>query len=138
MHNARKHFSLTFPATFLLIAAIVFGTLAALPGRAAAAVPKAAAAAASVRPIVFVHGFFGSGSQIQTQAKRFAGNGYPASYIEANDYDSLFFNNSTEQARQSLDKIESLDAQTIYFGHGEPWTGGAAAAVAEARTRRDR
>jgi dienelactone hydrolase len=113
VHNARKHFSLTFPATFLLIAAIVFGTLAALPGRAAAAVPKAAAAAASVRPIIFVHGFFGSGSQIQTQAKRFAGNGYPASYIEANDYDSLFFNNSREQVYAALDaRIARLKATT--------------------------
>ena len=113
MHIARKHFSLTFPATFLLIAAIVLGTLAALPGRAAAAVPKAAAAAASIRPIVFVHGFFGSGSQIQTQAKRFASNGYPASYIEANDYDSLFFNNSREQVYAALDaRIARLKAAT--------------------------
>ena len=48
------------------------------------------------------------------------------------------FNNSTEQARRSLDTIEPIDAETLYFGHGEPWTGGTAAAVAEARTRRDR
>ena len=48
------------------------------------------------------------------------------------------FNNSTEQARRSLDAIEPLDVQTLYFGHGDPWTGGAAAAVAEARTRKDR
>jgi glyoxylase-like metal-dependent hydrolase (beta-lactamase superfamily II) len=48
------------------------------------------------------------------------------------------FNNSTEQARRSLDRIEPLDVQTLYFGHGEPWTAGAAAAVAEARTRTDR
>jgi glyoxylase-like metal-dependent hydrolase (beta-lactamase superfamily II) len=48
------------------------------------------------------------------------------------------FNQSTEQARASLDRIESIDAQTLYFGHGDPWTGGAATAVAEARTRRDR
>jgi glyoxylase-like metal-dependent hydrolase (beta-lactamase superfamily II) len=48
------------------------------------------------------------------------------------------FNHSTEQARASLDRIEAIDAQTLYFGHGEPWTGGVAAAVAEARERRDR
>ena len=27
------------------------------------------------------------------------------------------------------------DAQMLYYGHGDPWRGGAAAAVAEARTR---
>lgn len=48
------------------------------------------------------------------------------------------FNHSTDQARQSLDRIEGIDAATLYFGHGKPWTGGAAAAVAEARTRKDR
>jgi glyoxylase-like metal-dependent hydrolase (beta-lactamase superfamily II) len=48
------------------------------------------------------------------------------------------FNQSTEQARASLDRIEALEAQTVYFGHGEPWTRGAAAAVAQARERRDR
>jgi glyoxylase-like metal-dependent hydrolase (beta-lactamase superfamily II) len=48
------------------------------------------------------------------------------------------FNQSTEQARRSLDRIEAIDADTLHFGHGDPYTGGAAAAVAEARTRRDR
>jgi glyoxylase-like metal-dependent hydrolase (beta-lactamase superfamily II) len=45
------------------------------------------------------------------------------------------FNNSTAQARASLGRIESIDAQTLYYGHGDPWTGGAAQAVAEARAR---
>jgi glyoxylase-like metal-dependent hydrolase (beta-lactamase superfamily II) len=45
------------------------------------------------------------------------------------------FNNSTARARASLERIESLDAETLYFGHGDPWTAGAAAAVAEARSR---
>jgi glyoxylase-like metal-dependent hydrolase (beta-lactamase superfamily II) len=45
------------------------------------------------------------------------------------------FSNSMAQARDSLARIESLDAQTLYYGHGDPWTGGAAAAVAEARAR---
>ncbi|GIJ49430.1 lipase [Virgisporangium aliadipatigenens] len=40
------------------------------------------------RPIVFLHGSAGSGLQYETQAKRFAGNGYPAEYIEAHEYDS--------------------------------------------------
>jgi glyoxylase-like metal-dependent hydrolase (beta-lactamase superfamily II) len=45
------------------------------------------------------------------------------------------FSNSMEQARASLARIEAIDAQTLYFGHGDPWTAGAAAAVAEARSR---
>jgi glyoxylase-like metal-dependent hydrolase (beta-lactamase superfamily II) len=45
------------------------------------------------------------------------------------------FNNSTAAARASLERIEQIDAGTLYFGHGEPWTGGCAAAVAEARER---
>ena len=45
------------------------------------------------------------------------------------------FSNSMAQARASLERIEGIDAQTLYYGHGDPWTGGAAAAVAEARAR---
>jgi glyoxylase-like metal-dependent hydrolase (beta-lactamase superfamily II) len=45
------------------------------------------------------------------------------------------FNNSTAQARASLGRMEGIDAQTLYFGHGDPWTGGAATAVAAARSR---
>ena len=37
------------------------------------------------------------------------------------------------QARGSLARIETIDAPTLYHGHGDPWTGGAAAAAAEAR-----
>lgn len=47
----------------------------------------------------------------------------------------IHFNNSTQRAYVSLDRIEGVDAQTLYFGHGDPWTAGAAAAVAEARSR---
>jgi glyoxylase-like metal-dependent hydrolase (beta-lactamase superfamily II) len=43
------------------------------------------------------------------------------------------FSNSMAQARQSLERVEALDAGTLYFGHGDPWTGGAAAAVQRAR-----
>jgi glyoxylase-like metal-dependent hydrolase (beta-lactamase superfamily II) len=43
------------------------------------------------------------------------------------------FSNSMAQARASLDRVEGVAADTLYFGHGDPWTGGAAAAVAHAR-----
>jgi dienelactone hydrolase len=39
--------------------------------------------------VIFVHGFSGGASQFQTQAKRLAGNGYPADRIEAHEYDSV-------------------------------------------------
>jgi glyoxylase-like metal-dependent hydrolase (beta-lactamase superfamily II) len=45
-------------------------------------------------------------------------------------------NVSTSQAYDSLSRIEQLDARTLYFGHGEPSTLGAATIVAEARARR--
>lgn len=39
-------------------------------------------------PIIFVHGGAGSGAQYQSQAMRFASNGYPADHIRVFDYDS--------------------------------------------------
>lgn len=65
------------------------------------------------RPIVFVHGFAGSGSQFETQAKRFAGNGYPAGIIEAHEYDSTFMVNTVDQVYAGLDaRIARLLSQT--------------------------
>jgi glyoxylase-like metal-dependent hydrolase (beta-lactamase superfamily II) len=43
------------------------------------------------------------------------------------------FNASTEQALASLDRIAALEADTLLFGHGEPWREGAASAVERAR-----
>ena len=45
-------------------------------------------------------------------------------------------NISTDQAYESLSRIEEVEAQTLYFGHGEPSTRGTRAIVAEARARR--
>jgi glyoxylase-like metal-dependent hydrolase (beta-lactamase superfamily II) len=39
----------------------------------------------------------------------------------------------SERALASLDEIETTGARTVLVGHGEPWTGGAAAAVSAAR-----
>jgi glyoxylase-like metal-dependent hydrolase (beta-lactamase superfamily II) len=43
------------------------------------------------------------------------------------------FNVSTAVARQSLDRVDEVDATLVLPGHGEPWTGGAARAAALAR-----
>ncbi|MGH2934400.1 MAG: MBL fold metallo-hydrolase [Gaiellaceae bacterium] len=43
------------------------------------------------------------------------------------------FNLSSPTMLDSLSQVEQLDAATIVFGHGDPWTGGAAEAVRLAR-----
>lgn len=43
------------------------------------------------RPIIMVHGFFGSANQYQTQAMRFKQNGYPNEILVAVEYDTLPF-----------------------------------------------
>jgi glyoxylase-like metal-dependent hydrolase (beta-lactamase superfamily II) len=45
------------------------------------------------------------------------------------------FNASSEQALESLSKLEGVEADVMLFGHGEPWTQGVGAAVSAARAR---
>jgi pimeloyl-ACP methyl ester carboxylesterase len=45
----------------------------------------------NVLPIIFVHGGSGSAAQFESQAMRFASNGYPADYITGYEYDSSLF-----------------------------------------------
>jgi glyoxylase-like metal-dependent hydrolase (beta-lactamase superfamily II) len=45
-------------------------------------------------------------------------------------------NTSTDQAYESLARIEELSASTMYFDHGDPSTAGPRAIVAEARANR--
>jgi triacylglycerol esterase/lipase EstA (alpha/beta hydrolase family) len=67
----------------------------------------------TVRPIIFVHGFSGSGSQFETQSKRFASNGYPAESIESHEYDSTFAGQTPAQVYTGLDeRVSRLLAQT--------------------------
>jgi pimeloyl-ACP methyl ester carboxylesterase len=56
------------------------------------------------RPVIFVHGFAGSGAQFETQARRFASNGYPAEYVEAHEYDSLFTVETVDEVFARLDQ----------------------------------
>jgi glyoxylase-like metal-dependent hydrolase (beta-lactamase superfamily II) len=44
------------------------------------------------------------------------------------------FDVSYAQARESLAKIEPLEAGVILPGHGDPWSGSPADAVAQARS----
>jgi pimeloyl-ACP methyl ester carboxylesterase len=61
------------------------------------------------RPIVFVHGFAGSGEQFERPAKLFASNGYPPSWISTYDYNST----GPTGGAEPLDKfIDAVRAQT--------------------------
>jgi pimeloyl-ACP methyl ester carboxylesterase len=71
------------------------------------------ASAQTMRPVIFLHGGFGSGTQFQTQAKRFASNGYPPTWLESHDYDSTFLNNTRDQVFAALDaRIARLKSET--------------------------
>jgi len=43
------------------------------------------------------------------------------------------FNASTQRAQESLERLTGVAASHLLFGHGDPWTDGAAAAVERAR-----
>jgi hypothetical protein len=103
----------------LALLAVAALALAGLPAGSAAAAPGPAAQHAGQpghsqpRPIIFVHGFSGGGKQFETQARRFASNGYPAGSIEAHEYDSTFTVNTVDSVYSGLDaRITRLLAQT--------------------------
>jgi pimeloyl-ACP methyl ester carboxylesterase len=80
----------------LLLVPIAVLTGTAAPAGATPAAPTAPAAPAApdqtpanVLPVIFVHGYLGSGAQYRTQAMRFASNGWPADQIRAIDYTGL-------------------------------------------------
>jgi glyoxylase-like metal-dependent hydrolase (beta-lactamase superfamily II) len=43
------------------------------------------------------------------------------------------FNESSEQALASLSRLQDVEAETILFGHGDPWRSGAQSAIEAAR-----
>jgi pimeloyl-ACP methyl ester carboxylesterase len=57
-----------------------------------------------LNPIIFVHGYSGSGAQFESQAMRFASNGYPTNYIAVIEYDSgLTFPDEIEVVHGMID-----------------------------------
>jgi pimeloyl-ACP methyl ester carboxylesterase len=75
--------SITFTARRFLAALLGVVMLAVTVGTGTRA---AEAQVTEPVPIVFVHGYFGSGAQYRTQALRWASNGVPAERIRAFDY----------------------------------------------------
>src|SRR5512132_2148786 len=66
-----------------------------------------------IHPVIFVHGFEGSGAQFESQAMRFEGNGYSNGYVRALDYDSTFSVESMSDVQARLDVlIADLKQQT--------------------------
>jgi pimeloyl-ACP methyl ester carboxylesterase len=76
-------------------------------------------------PILFVHGFMGSGQQFEAQSLRFASNGYPADRIDAFEHDSLAWPGTRDQVWAGIDaKIDDLlaasgAAQIVLVGHSQ-------------------
>lgn len=59
-----------------------------------------------VRPVVFVHGGFGSATQFESQAMRFTTNGYPDSHLAAYEYNTFVdFQQIEAQVMQELDSL---------------------------------
>jgi len=76
-----------------------------------------------VRPVVFIHGGSGSGAQFQTQALRFASNGYPMEYLRVVDYNSLAIDGIEDEVHARIDDLvaelqaESGADQIDLMGH---------------------
>lgn len=96
--NASRHAPRSRLRSTSLVAGLLSLTMVALltvvhgvPAGASAAGRSAAGAPLQVTnqlPIVFVHGYLGSGAQYRSPAMRFDSNGYPADRIRAFDYSS--------------------------------------------------
>src|SRR5438093_5261161 len=80
----------------LLVAALAGGALL---------LSAASAADASIKhPILFVHGFEGSGAQFESQAMRFESNGYAATWIDEVDYNSTQAVGDKSEVDQQIDE----------------------------------
>jgi pimeloyl-ACP methyl ester carboxylesterase len=75
--------------------------------------PGANAKTFNQNPILFVHGIEGSGAQFESQAMRFASNGYPRQWIDEVDYNSTrAVADKSEVDQQIDDAIAALKQRT--------------------------
>lgn len=76
-------------------------------------------------PIVFVHGFMGSGQQFEAQALRLTSNGYDPELIDVLEYDSLAWGDIQDQVWAELDaKLDAMLAasgadRAVLVGHSQ-------------------
>jgi pimeloyl-ACP methyl ester carboxylesterase len=90
-------------ALLVLVATLALGSSV---GAASKAHPR-------LLPVLFVHGLEGTGSQFESQALRFASNGYPAGYVDEVDFDSTRAAADQSQVDAQIDaKIAELKRRT--------------------------
>jgi hypothetical protein len=110
-----------FALRFATIATVVLGLLFAAP--AAVAKHGSGLNPSTIHPMVFVHGFSGSGGQFESQKLRFTENGYPDDYVRVFEYDSTFSLESPADVQARLDsfiaqvKQETGRSQVDLLGH---------------------
>ena len=73
-----------------------------------AAPPAGAVPASKQRAVIFVHGFFGSGAQFESQKMRLTSNGYHERYVRDLEYDSTF---GTESRQMVFTRLDALVAE---------------------------
>jgi pimeloyl-ACP methyl ester carboxylesterase len=81
----------------VLLLAVVGGLCAAPAGSAAQSLDR--------NPVIFVHGFSGSGAQFESQKMRFTSNSYPERYIRVLEYDSTFATEPLPLVHAKLDRL---------------------------------
>jgi pimeloyl-ACP methyl ester carboxylesterase len=84
-----------------VLALVMVGLIPAAPAAAAAPEGKTS----RLNPVIFVHGFVGSGAQFESQQMRFTSNGYPQRLISVLEYDSTFALNTRDQVYAKLDAL---------------------------------
>jgi len=94
-------------------AAIRYVAVIAAFAGALLAAPAANAQSFNQNPVLFVHGIEGSGAQFESQAMRFASNGYPRQWIDEVDYNSTrAVADKSEVDQQIDDAIAALEQRT--------------------------
>jgi len=89
------------------------GLVTALAGLGILLAASGAYGGAALNPIIFVHGGSGSGAQFESQAMRFASNGYPHEYVRVLEYDSSAIGAILPDVLADLDAlIAELQAET--------------------------
>jgi pimeloyl-ACP methyl ester carboxylesterase len=88
-------------ASCLVVAIAALATVTVAPVATATSNAKPV----KVNPVIFVHGFVGSGAQFESQQMRFTSNGYPQRLISVLEYDSTFALATREQVFARLDAL---------------------------------
>jgi pimeloyl-ACP methyl ester carboxylesterase len=96
-------------------AALLAAVVAVLVAATAVAGPSPASAqpATSTPPMIFVHGFMGSGQQFESQALRFTSNGYPADHIDVLEHDSLSWPGTPEHQEEVWSRLDGQVADLL-------------------------